>query len=88
METWPTCKSWATPVNRKLYNGGFFFFCKRCIMTYCTLISTEQIDKLKSNLKTNYLMYFNIPSDQAKNIKEYFTVKIFDLFIKSSSRLE
>ena len=35
-------------------------------MTYCTLISTEQTDKLKSNPKTSYLMYFNIPSDQAK----------------------
>ena len=43
-----------------------FFFCKQCIMAYCTLISTEQIGKLKSNPKISYLMYFNIPSDQPK----------------------
>ena len=35
-------------------------------MAYCTLISIEQIDKLKSNPKINYLMYFKIPSDQLK----------------------
>ena len=47
-------------------NWGFFFFCKRCIITYCTSISTEQIEKLKSSPKISYLMYFNIPSDQPK----------------------
>ena len=47
-------------------NWGFFFFCKWCIITYCTLISTEQIEKLKSNPKISYLMCFNIPSDQLK----------------------
>ena len=31
-----------------------------------TLISTEQIDKLKSNPKISFLMYFSIPSDQPK----------------------
>ena len=50
----------------KVFNGGFFFFCKRCIMAYCTLISTEQIDKLKSSPQISYLMYFKIRSDQSK----------------------
>ena len=43
-----------------------FFFCKRWIVAYCTLISTEQINKLKSNPEISCLMYFKIPSDQPK----------------------
>ena len=43
-----------------------FFFCKRWIVAYCTLISTEQINKLKSNPKISCLMYFDIPSGQPK----------------------
>ena len=35
-------------------------------MAYCTLISTEQIDKLKSNPKTSYLIYLKTLSDQQK----------------------
>ena len=55
----------ATAVHRKVHNGEFFF-CKRCIIVYCTLISAEQIGKLKPNSKISYLMYFNIPYDQPK----------------------
>ena len=40
-------------------------------MAYCTLISTEQIDKLKSNPKISYLMYFKIPIDQQKISRNY-----------------
>ena len=46
---------------------GDFFFYEWCIVAYCTLISTEQIDKLKVNPIISYLMYFKIPSDQPKN---------------------
>ena len=39
-------------------------------MACCALISTQQIDKLKSNPKINYLMYFKIPGDQPKISKK------------------
>ena len=56
-------------------------------MAYCTLLSIEQRDKLKSNPKTVilYTSKFQVINKKYQGIRYS---KIFDLFTKSSLTLE